>query len=62
MRSSKEREDAIEYFKKYHGNHTHEVLVTIDADVMLKIWRKYYKGRVDIEKYGFEKLPLKKAP
>lgn len=61
-RNSKERDAAIAHFKTYHGNHTHEVLVTIDTEAMLWVWRKHYKGRVDITKYGFEQLPLKKAP
>lgn len=65
-RNSKERDEAIDHFKKYHGDHTHDVLVTIDETAMLLVWRRYYKDRVDISKYGFDidslKLPLKKAP
>lgn len=64
--NSKERDNAIERFKKYHGNHTHEVIVTVDETAMLMLWRRYYKERVDISKYGFNledyKLTLKKAP
>lgn len=64
--SSKDRDEAIDHFKKYHGNHTHDVLVTIDETAMLLLWRRYYKDRVEIAKYGFDidalKLPLKKAP
>lgn len=63
-RNPKERDDAIAYFKKYHGNHTHEVSVTIDETAMLLLWRRYYKDRVDISQYGFDidatKLPIKK--
>lgn len=65
-RNSKERDEAISYFKKYHGNHTHQVFVTIDETAMLLLWRRYYKDRVDISKYGFDidslKLPVKEAP
>ncbi len=61
-RNSKERDEAISYFKKYHGNHTHEVLVTIDTDVMLRLWRRYYKDRVDIKKYGFNESDVEEAP
>jgi hypothetical protein len=62
----KRREEAITRFKRYHGNHTYEVSVTLDETAMLLLWRRYYKGRVDISKYGFDtesmKLPLKKKP
>lgn len=47
----KVREDAIEHFKSYHGNHSHEVIVGIDVEKM-KETAKHYKGRVNLADYG----------
>lgn len=47
----KVREEAIEYFKSHHGNHSHEVIVGIDIEKM-KETAKRYKGRVNLADYG----------
>lgn len=47
----KVREEAIERFKSHHGNHSHEVIVGIDAEKM-KETAKHYKGRVNLSDYG----------
>lgn len=65
--NTKERQDAIDRFYEFHGNHTHEVTIEIDTTAMMLLWRRHYQGRVDITKYfpdfGANKLKLKtKAP
>lgn len=66
--NSKERQESIDYFYQYHGNHSRPVEIEIDVTAMVLLWRRHYKGRVDIKKYlpnfGETKLPLKikKAP
>ena len=67
--NSKERQDAIDRFYKYHGDFiSHPVEIGIDVTAMLLLWRRHYRGRVDITKYfpdfGATKLKLKnnKAP
>lgn len=47
----KVREEAIEHFKSYHGNHSREVIVGIDVEKM-KETAKHYKGRVNLADYG----------
>ena len=44
------REQAIADFKKYHGNHSHDVEVSIDYNAFLKV-AEHYKGRVDLNYY-----------
>ena len=67
--NSKERQAAIDRFYKYHGDFiSHPVEIEIDVTAMMLLWRRHYRGRVDIKKYlpnfGENKLPLKnnKAP
>ena len=67
--NSKERQEAIDRFYKYHGDFiSHPVEIEIDVTAMMLLWRRHYRGRVDIKKYlpnfGENKLPLKnnKAP
>ena len=49
--SKKVREEAMEHFKRHHGNHSHEVIVGIDVEKM-KETAKHYKGRVNLADYG----------
>lgn len=49
--NKKVREEAIERFKRHHGNHSHEVIVGIDVEKM-KETAKHYKGRVNLAAYG----------
>lgn len=49
--SKKVREEAMEHFKRHHGNHSHEVIVGIDVEKM-KETAKHYKGRVNLAYYG----------
>lgn len=49
--NKKVREEAIEHFKRNHGNHSHEVIVGIDIEKM-KETAKHYKGRVNLADYG----------
>lgn len=49
--NKKVREEAIEHFKRNHGNHSHEVIVGIDVEKM-KETAKHYKGRVNLADYG----------
>lgn len=67
--NSKERQEAIDRFYQYHGDFiSHPVEIEIDVTAMMLLWRRHYRGRVDIKKYlpnfGENKLPLKnnKAP
>ena len=46
------REQAIEHFKKYHGNHSHEVSVSLDLDAARKTMSQY-EGRVDFSQYDW---------
>lgn len=49
--NKKVREEAIEHFKRHHGNHSHEVIVGIDVEKM-KETAKRYKGRINLADYG----------
>ncbi|QBZ68973.1 DUF2800 domain-containing protein [Klebsiella phage vB_KpnM_IME346] len=49
---SRIREQAIEHFKKYHGNHSHEVSVSLDLDAARKTMSQY-EGRVDFSQYDW---------
>ena len=46
------REQAIEHFKKYHGNHSHEVSVSLDLNAARKTMSQY-EGRVDFSQYDW---------
>ena len=39
--NKKVREEAIEHFKRYHGNHSHEVIVGIDVEKMKETAKRY---------------------
>ncbi|MBK0004733.1 hypothetical protein [Erwinia sp. S38] len=44
------REEAIEYFKRTHGDHSHEVIPMLDIDAFVRVAMQY-KGRVDFSQY-----------
>lgn len=46
-----ERTAAIERFNTVHGNHTHEVSVSIDTGKMMALYEAHYKYRVNIGNY-----------
>lgn len=49
----REREEAIEHFKKVHGNHSNEVFVTIDVDAMKKLIHEHYKERITMKQLKY---------
>lgn len=49
----REREEAIEHFKKVHGNHSNEVFVTIDVDAMKKLIHEHYKDRITMKQLKY---------
>lgn len=59
MVSKRIRDDAISYFKKYHGNHSHDVAVTLDVISLCNTVQEWIdRGRLSEDRLGYYGLTL----